>query len=193
LRSPSISSIVAVGRLIPSKNFETVIRAISDLDVTLTIIGDGELKETLSLIARECGVQDRVHFVGMIPRIEVYQYLMQSSTFVSASMVEGLPKAVLEAMACGCLPVLSDIPAHREISDNIDTPVPMVPPTDHRGFAAAIRTIVQMPAIQRQELSRIYMRLVEEKYSLSRMLAEYRAVYTELLENRSALRKLDMP
>ena len=57
----------------------------------------------------------QIHFMGK--RADVALFLQNSDVFVSASDSEGLPNAVLEALACGCSVILSDIPQHKEILD----------------------------------------------------------------------------
>lgn len=110
--------ILTVGNLRWQKDHHTLIKAFSIFtkkhnDYRLMIIGDGDLKEELKELALAEGVSDLIDFQGLLPPVEVAEFMQQSDFFVLSSVSEGSPKAVLEAMSCG-LPVLStnvgDIP-----------------------------------------------------------------------------------
>lgn len=76
----------------------------------LVICGDGPLREACQ---KQVAGNPRIYFTGNVCNIK--SYLMAADYFISASKIEGLPNAVLEAMACYLPVILSDIPAHREI------------------------------------------------------------------------------
>lgn len=103
---------VVVGNVIEGKDPETIIRAIEARgrkDEVLVFLGEGHLRQ---------GLQDRfggenILFVGSVKNVD--EYLKASDFFISASLAEGLPNSVMEALACGIPCVLSNIPSHREI------------------------------------------------------------------------------
>lgn len=103
-------SILVVGRLADIKNPQLAIRAIAEIDVRvrrrvrLYIIGDGETAHTLRALARELHVTQSVAFMGH--RDDVPDLLYGGDALFVPSFVEGMPLAVLEAMAVG-LPVIS--------------------------------------------------------------------------------------
>ena len=100
-----------IARLDPVKRTERLIAALTHLpDVHLAIIGDGAERAVLEAMVVGRSLVDRVHFLGAMPRAAAY--LRAFDVFVSASAREGLPLALLEAMACGLPVVVSDIPAH---------------------------------------------------------------------------------
>jgi len=76
----------------------------------LVLLGDGPLKEKCSRLAAAKG---NIRVPGFVENVQ--DYLHAADVFVSASLTEGCPNAVMEAMACGLPVVLSDIPPHREI------------------------------------------------------------------------------
>lgn len=105
-----------IGRLSRQKNHSTIIKAISDLpNVTLAIVGDGELRlETVQLI-KELNMQDRVFLLGEIPYDHIPEFLKCLDVFVMPSLFEGLSNALVEAMSMG-LPVLtSDVESQRDV------------------------------------------------------------------------------
>jgi glycosyltransferase involved in cell wall biosynthesis len=66
-------------------------------------------------MARELGIAHRVVFTGYVDNL--WDLMKRADALVSLSRFEGCPNVVLEAMACGCPLIVSDIPAHREILD----------------------------------------------------------------------------
>lgn len=79
-------------------------------DMHLVFIGDGELFEACK---DACGDRKNIHLIGRIKNVA--DYLGASDYFISASKAEGLPMAVIEALACGLPVLLSDISPHREL------------------------------------------------------------------------------
>lgn len=95
-------SIGAVGRLSPEKGLEHLVDAVADLagegrDVRLALLGEGELRRELEQRAADRGIGDRVLFAGYVP--DARRYLPSFDLFCMPSLTEGLPLALLEAMA----------------------------------------------------------------------------------------------
>lgn len=102
-------SVISMGRLVPVKNFESLIRAFELVvkkypDWVLKIYGDGELKASLQAQINELGLQNNVMLMGFSSAID--KELKQSSIFAFSSLVEGFALVIVEAMECG-LPVVS--------------------------------------------------------------------------------------
>jgi glycosyltransferase involved in cell wall biosynthesis len=127
------------------------------------------------------GIKDKVTFAGLIPRVEVFRQLAEASLFVSASSREGMPIAVLEAMACKCPVILSDIPPHREISQRLEF-IPLIKPHNIEGLAQTIKKIIEMPDCQRIELGEKCRKLAEKRFSLEAMHEGYNNVYREVIK-----------
>ena len=72
------------------------------VQLTLDVIGDGRLRPDLERQAQELGIAGQVRFLGQLTMDEVYERLAATDLFVLPSLTEGLPKALLEAMAAGC-------------------------------------------------------------------------------------------
>lgn len=98
--------LVYVGRLIPRKNVDLIIRAVSELKQdswTLMVVGEGPQGDELKQLVQQLNLTDRVTFAGKIPHEEVFARLDDSSVFVMPSLNETFGLAYLEAMARGCL------------------------------------------------------------------------------------------
>lgn len=105
---------ISVGSLIKRKNISFLIKAFNEYRSKygrgeLIILGDGPEMEMLQNLAHK-----NIKFAGNVPNVA--DYLKQSDIFISASVSEGLPNTVLEALALGVPAMLSDIPSHIEIT-----------------------------------------------------------------------------
>ena len=94
-----------VGRLHPVKDVDTLLEAAARVpDLTLVVVGDGPERGRLEAKARRLGIETRVSFRGLSPRVA--DILRASDAFLLSSHGEGMSNALLEAMACG-LPCLA--------------------------------------------------------------------------------------
>jgi glycosyltransferase involved in cell wall biosynthesis len=179
-RSSAGLQLINVGRFVEQKNHRFLIDLLAQLPetMTLTLVGDGPLRPRVLEWAQQRGVANRVRFTGVVPREDVYRELLAADVFVSGSLWEGLPIAVLEAMALRRPVLLSDIGPHREIAEVGDGT--RVLPLEVGSWAAELtrwaaegtQTLAQLGARNR--------RTMEDHLSLERMHRSYTRVYEEL-------------
>ena len=104
--------VLSVGRLVPQKDIATLLRAAARLaerrPLRLVIVGDGPERQALEALSRCLGLAERVHFAGTLDN--PLPLMRRARLFVLPSRWEGLPGALIEAMACGCPVVASDCP-----------------------------------------------------------------------------------
>ena len=93
------SDFAFVGRLSPEKNVELIIKAIARSKCNLTIIGDGEEKESLMALSDKLNCHDRITFAGW--NDAPWQLLTHHRALIMASSTEGSPLTCVEALACG--------------------------------------------------------------------------------------------
>lgn len=110
-KSPRDKTILAVGRLVPQKALDLLLRAFArageGLDGwSMVLVGDGPLETALRKQADDLGLSARVHFPGRLK--DCRPYYETAGIFVLPSLFEGSPNALLEAMACGCAVMVSD-------------------------------------------------------------------------------------
>jgi glycosyltransferase involved in cell wall biosynthesis len=117
---PQVPLVLAVGRLVPQKDFATLLRAFSLLRrrcrCRLAILGDGAERAPLESLARQLGLTENVAFCGFVAN--PYAWMARSRLVVASSKWEGLPTVLIEAMATGTPVVSTDCPSGpREILD----------------------------------------------------------------------------
>ncbi len=104
--------ILGVGRLSPEKDFATLIRAFAEVrakrPARLVILGEGKERGALEALAKELGVAGDVRLPGY--DVNPFRYMRRARVFVLSSLYEGLPGALIQAMACGCRVVGTDCP-----------------------------------------------------------------------------------
>ena len=120
--------ILHVGRLSREKNHEALFTSLQQMpDASLILVGNGELRGTLELLAQALGLAGRVHFLGEVTPEEVRAVMNVCDLFMFPSVYEAMPMALMEAMAAGMPIVASDIPANREVLQNTGVIVPANP------------------------------------------------------------------
>jgi len=139
--------ILAVGRLHHQKGFDILLDAFSavlaEKPCRLVILGEGPQRKNLEIQARQLGVAEYVHFPGFVKN--PYAYMGRASLFVLSSRWEGLPGALIEAMACGCAVVATDCPSGpAEIIEN-GMQGAIVPVEDPRALATAMLQALSTP------------------------------------------------
>lgn len=175
--------IVATSRLVEIKNPFSVLLAYAQTEhenLSLKYMGEGHLRQALDKKLSVLKLEDKVEFTGLVPREKVYENLINADLFISASRGEGLPIAVLEAMACGCPVLLSDIAPHREIAEGVDF-IPLVGAEDLEGFAGEINRFKEMTVAKIETVGEKCRALVMERFSLMAMHAGYGDIYDQII------------
>jgi len=113
--------VLYVGRLTPEKNlkslFEVLFYVGQQQSISAIICGEGPLRPELEVLSHKLGLDAYINFTGYLPTKSVWALMKKAAVFVSLSEFEGCPNTVMEAMACNCPLIVSDISAHREILD----------------------------------------------------------------------------
>jgi glycosyltransferase involved in cell wall biosynthesis len=176
---------ISVGRLNEAKDPLTLVRAfaVAELEGSrLVLVGEGPLRGRIDAEIRESGTSPTVDRTGLVERDEVYRRIADADVFVSTSRVEGLPVAVLEAMACRRPVILSDIPQHREIDRGSDL-LSFVSPGDVDALANAMRRFAAMVPDERVDVGG-KCRLLAERFDVRSMHEGYGAIYERIRTRR---------
>lgn len=105
--------ILSAGRLVPQKDYTTLIRAFAlvreQRPARLIILGEGGERPVLHSLVQSLGLEKDVDLPGAVKN--PYSYMSRAAVFVLSSRYEGLPVALIEALACGCPVVSTDCPS----------------------------------------------------------------------------------
>ncbi len=105
--------VLSIGRLEDQKDFSYLINALANKNIILDIVGSGSLRKKLINEAKSKNVS--LNLIKNINNEELINEIKQYKYFISSSSYEGNPKTLLEAMACGCYVIVSDIENHKEL------------------------------------------------------------------------------
>ena len=108
-----INNVLFVGRLNEQKNIPLLLKSINDSEVTLDIVGEGELKNQLNEWLFKKNI--KVNFLNRIPNNKMPELYNRYKVYVICSSYEGNPKTLLEAMACGCAVIGTRVSGIKEI------------------------------------------------------------------------------
>jgi glycosyltransferase involved in cell wall biosynthesis len=142
------SGLVFAGRLTQQKAMHVALAALERVpEVELTIIGEGPERERLERLAREAGLNGRVHFAGSLPREQVLEALARAQAAVLPSDWENFPHAAVEALAVGTPLVATDVGGVGEIIvDGVNGL--LVPPGSPEAFGAALERLLGSAELQ---------------------------------------------
>jgi len=178
--------VLHVARLVEVKGTAFLIRAFAALgsQARLVIIGDGPLRGRLEKLAWDCGVAERVDFLGALPHAQVLGWMRRAALLALPSVrtasgrVEGLGMVVLEAAATGVPAVGSDLGGIRETILDGETGF-LVPERDAAALAARMGDLLSDEGLRRRMGAAARLR-VERAFDIVRQAASLEALYDEV-------------
>ncbi len=185
-----IYRVLALGRISPVKDYETLIRAAGVLkrrevsDVEFRIVGGPGLAEqtkyleTLKRLLNEENVSDLVTFAGSVPHGKTPEEYQNADLFLNLSETGSMDKAVLEAMSCGTL-VLTSNEAFREMLTKI-SPMLYLEKKTPEALAKRILQLRDLAANIREDLSRRLREEVMANHSLDELIAKIIGAFTTI-------------
>lgn len=176
LRSDS-KIFIFVGSFRQAKDPLTIIRAFIEFNKTtkseLIMLGDGPLIDICKVASQN---HASIHFFGHVSNVEDFLFL--SDYLLSASLTEGCPLSVLEAMSCGLPVILSDIPAHAEISKHLQYNHVLFPINDNEALTKCMLQIVTQPYFPLQCHTR---NVILENFCSSKMAKVYQQHFDRMI------------
>jgi glycosyltransferase involved in cell wall biosynthesis len=183
--------IISVGRISPSKNYETLIEAMDilkreGLKIKADIIGGVGLPEhenyysKIRQMVREKNLEEVVNFFGPVSNREIIPLLQSSDMFTSMGLTGSLDKAVLEAMACG-LVILTCNEALVEVLDKYKYKENMIyVKGDYKELADKIKFFSAMDIEERKKIGQDLRNIVVENHSLGRLIKKMMEIISNL-------------
>ncbi len=174
--------------LLPIYNVSLLIRAIPKIlkegpTTKFVIAGNGSEKQILEKEVKDLNLSASVRFLGQVPHEEMPSLLAQTDIYISTSLFDGTSVSLLEAMASGAFPIVTDIPANREWI--IDGENGFLVPLDEEGFLAGkiVEAIRNQDLIKRSRDNNFC--LIKEKALWPVTIAKTKEIYKMVLDQKS--------
>ncbi len=149
-------------------------------DLHFILVGDGPMRGELERLVPSLGLEGQVHFVGLQEQTQPFFSAMD--VFLMSSRFEGLPLALLEAMAAELPVVATAVGGVPEVVVDGKTGV-LVPPDEPAEAAEALLKLLSEPE-GRKTMGRAGRERVEAQFSMARMVRELESIYLEVLARR---------
>ncbi len=180
---------ISVGRLVPEKDFATLLEAIPMVltqlpDFRLRIVGSGPERANLEQIIEDQNLQEAVELLG--ERQDVPDLLASSGLYISSSVTEGISLTLLEAMAVGLPTIATRVGGSPEIVADGQTGY-IVEPSDATALAQAIVRLCKNSRDWR-DMGEAGRRRVERHFSIEGMISKYEDLYVRALSRRGVAR-----
>lgn len=173
------------GRFIQQKGLKYLIDALLIIknkvpNIKLCLSGDGVLTSKINDMVKLAGLQKNVKFLGRVPRETLPTLVNSCSIFVLPSLKEGMPYALLEAMACAKPVVGSDIPGINDIIINMKNGL-LVPPKNPQAIANAVLSILNNEKT-RLKIGENARKTIVQKHQWNLIIQKVEKVYSEALK-----------
>ena len=160
--------LIAVGRLVPLKAFDVLLKALSEIvnrgfdHFSLLIIGDGPERTRLEKLIKNLRLENRIKLLGL--RDDVMKHMRASDIFIMPSRYEGLSIAMIEAMACGLPIISSDVRGLRDYIKHEQNGL-RFPVDDYKALADSILRVANDKTL-RESISRCARETFEQEYDM---------------------------
>ena len=178
-RHPGVPVIAFAGRLRTRKAAAVLVAAMPSVlervpTCRLMILGGGEQERAVGAMVRRLGLGHALELPGALPRAEVVRRLAGADVFCLPSTYEGMPLAILEAMALGLPVVATAVSGNPEAVEDGVTGL-LVPPESASALAAALTRLL-LDAGLRRDMGEAGRRRVEERFSIERIVDRHLAL-----------------
>jgi len=182
--SPLVIGTVCVLR--PEKNLETLLKAFAGVrgrspGMKLAVVGSGPELPQLQALANALGILDDCVFESTTE--QVADWLRSFDIFVLPSLSEALSNSLMEAMACGCAAVASNVGGNPELVTDGETGL-LFRAGDSDGLATALTTLIENAELRRK-LAYAAQEKVRQSFSIARSAGRMGEIYEELIRRKS--------
>ena len=177
LRDDDTPVVLAAGRLVPEKDYPTMIRAFARLAARrpcrLIILGEGSRRTEIEGLVKDLNLTDRISLPGWVAN--PFSFMARASLFVLSSIHEGLGNVLIEALACGCPCISTDCPFGPAEILNDGEFGSLVPVGDSAALAEEMDRMLELSP-DRQRLQRR-----ADDFSADRAVAAYETLLHDLI------------
>lgn len=170
-----VSSFLSMRTLIENSNIDVIIKAFYKLskeveNLELTIVNDGDMRSELENTVNSLQLNNKVKILGAVSRDKVVSLLKEKDVYISIPTSDSTSVTLLEAMACGIFPIVSDLPANKEwITDN------------HNGYILKDISVDEMYNAMKKSLNNIS--TINESAAINNAIIKERALWQENMTN----------
>lgn len=177
-----------VGRIVPAKGLEYLLDAFPYVkeefkSIKLLIVGEGSLVEELKEKAKKNSIFDNIIFTGR--RRDIPEILSGINIFVMPSIAEGLPNALLEAMAMGKPIVATEVGGIPEVIKNRFNGI-LVPPRDTRALATAMKELIGNAQVA-AKMGQAARDLVQDNFTIKAIAQKWQSLYLSILKEKGLM------
>jgi glycosyltransferase involved in cell wall biosynthesis len=147
----------------------------------LTIVGDGPVRSALEDASARHLESGRLRLVGTVPNTDMAGHYLDADIFLLTSAFEGLPVSLLEAMAHGCVPVVTRVESGVAQVIQPGTNGELVEVGDIKTFASRIDVLAKQPSYRNQLASAAHQAVHHGGFSIDRMVDEYESLFEEIM------------
>jgi colanic acid/amylovoran biosynthesis glycosyltransferase len=176
--------VLTVGRLVPEKGHAILFDAIAELErrgvpVHVEVVGDGPRREELRRRVEELGISHRVRFAGQVGQEHIVDRYAAADVFCLASLSEGLPVVLMEAMSTGLPVIATRIMGIPELVEDGATGL-IVSPGRPEEIVAALETLARSPDLRARYGAAGRERVLSE-FSIERSARRLRSIFLSVV------------
>jgi len=175
--------VISVGNLSQEKNHQCIIRAMQKINASCIIIGRGEKKKELSKLIESLNLNDKIIMKDSVPYSEIASYYKSADIFALAfdPELEGIPKPVIEAMACG-LPVVIPYP-NKLYSEGLEN-IAIFAKNEPDDFSKKITDLLNDKKLQKEKSERSLEKA--KQFDISKLETREAEIYSELIKGNNS-------
>lgn len=165
-------------------NVECLIKAVPLIlkkheNVRFIIKGEGPLENYLKRLTQKLNVSKNVNFVRFVPYDKIAQYLSVADIYVSTCFIDSTSVSLLEAMACGLAPVVTDITGNREWIENGVNGF-LFPPRNSEALAEKVTQLIENQHLRKSFGEKCF-QIIKQRATWEKCVSDMEALYTSLL------------
>lgn len=184
---PETFEMLCVGRLVPAKGQKVLVDILEKLlskkrKVKLRLVGDGPDRKALENEVKKKGIESAVSFEGSVDQDRIISFFQKADIFILPSFDEGVPVALMEAMAMKIPCVSTNVAGIPELIENNTNGI-LVPPSNLGALVNAVESLMDNGGLRRR-IGEAGRKKIEEKYDLRKNILKNEAIFHDKISRR---------